>query len=220
MELNEFLNEHLINLKILARAEGTIYNHNYYLTRLLDLLNREFGVHKLEEVKSSHIKSYIIDAQEKGLESNLTINKALAIFKVFFNYAVDEGFIDEMANPTRRIKNLKVAKTVIKSFSDKEVSAMINSVKGSTYSNIRDKLILMLLFDCGFRVSELVSLKNEDVRSTNILVRGKGSKERVLYISPLVNKQILLYKRARSKRFEHRLGRLIQDYYYLVRPLK
>ncbi|EFI83309.1 tyrosine-type recombinase/integrase [Listeria grayi] len=82
----------------------------------------------------------------------------------------------------RHIKNLKVEKTVIGTFTDKEVSARINAITGSTYSNIRDKMILLLLLDCGVRVTELISIKNADVNDNNILIHGKGSKERVIYI--------------------------------------
>ncbi|WP_197143225.1 hypothetical protein [Lysinibacillus sphaericus] len=58
---------------------------------------------------------------------------------MFFNYLIDEEFIDEMANPLRRIKSLEEEKKLILTFNDKEVKRIIIDMKEETYSNIRNK---------------------------------------------------------------------------------
>lgn len=87
------------------------------------------------------------------------------LIKVMFNYAVDEGYLTEYNNPINRLKKLKESKTIFVSFDDEEVRRILESCTGSTYSNIRDKLILMMLFDLGIRVSELTHLKTMNIRS-------------------------------------------------------
>lgn len=62
--------------------------------------------------------------------------------------------MDELENPMRRIKSMKEEKRVIVTFNDSEVKRIINDVREETFYNIRDKLILIMLFDTGIRVSE------------------------------------------------------------------
>lgn len=81
---------------------------------------------------------------------------------------------------------------------------MIDSCRGNTYSNIRDKLILMILFDLGIRVSELTHLKFTNVKEEYILIKGQGEKERLLYVSPILKRHIMKYNRAKRKRFSHK----------------
>lgn len=65
------------------------------------------GITYVEDIKPLYIKRYIQERQSAGNENNSTINNSLATIKVFFQYLVDEEFIDEQENPMRRIKNLK-----------------------------------------------------------------------------------------------------------------
>lgn len=82
---------------------------------------------------------------------------------MFFNVLVEEEFIEEKSNPIRHIKNLKEEKRVIRTFNDDEVKKILRDVEEGTYSNVRDKLILIFLFDTGIRVSELCDIKVDDI---------------------------------------------------------
>lgn len=162
-----------------------------------------------------HIKKYIQERQRVGSEVNRTINNNLATLKVFFQYLVNEEFIDEKDNPMRRIKNLKEEKKVIVTFNDDEVSRIINDLREETYSNVRDKLILIMLFDTGVRVSELCTIKNVDIARRHILIHGKGSKQRLVYISNIMRKYMRKFEALRQERFKKRLQDEIEDYYFL-----
>ena len=121
-----------------------------------------------------HIKKYIQYRQQLGNEKPITINNNIATLKVFFNYLIDEEFIDEMDNPLRRIKSLKEEKRIIVTFNDDEVKRIINDVKEATYSNIHDKLMLIMLFDTGIHVSELCGIREQDIRKGIFLFKGKA----------------------------------------------
>lgn len=60
-----------------------------------------------------HIKKFIQHRKHLGNEKPNTINNNIATLKFFFNYLMDEEFIDEMDNPLRRIKSLKEEKKVM-----------------------------------------------------------------------------------------------------------
>ncbi|WP_326717323.1 tyrosine-type recombinase/integrase [Vagococcus jeotgali] len=137
------------------------------------------------------------------------------LIKVMFNYAVEEEYISEQDNPVRKIKKLKEVKTIIISFNDEEVKKILDSCNGNTYSNIRDKLILMMLFDLGIRVSELTNLRPKNVKESHILIKGKGDKERFLYVSPILKRQIMKFNNAKKQRFSHKKEYELEEYFFL-----
>ena len=75
---------------------------------------------------------------------------------------------------------------------------MARFFSGSRYLDIRNKLIMMILFDTGIRNFELCNLKLTDVRETYILIHGKGKKDRIVPISPILSKQLIEYDRVRD----------------------
>lgn len=214
-KITELIDEFKLNQQIQNRKKKYVEMCIWRLNSFKKFLADEFQVYEIEEVKAIHLKKYIQFRQNRGLEKAITINNHLATLKVFFGYLVEEEFIDEMDNPIRRIKSLKEDKRVIQTFNDDEVKRIINDVKEETYSNIRDKLILIFLFDTGIRVSELCDIKNDDISAKSILIRGKGSKERLVYISKIMRKYMRKYEEAKKNRFKHKASHEIEEYYFL-----
>lgn len=211
MDFTNCYEEHLANLEILGRNKGTINNHIFYLNRFFDFL-REQGLSEIEEIEPRHIRRYIKATLNRGKEKPITINKSTYILRSFFNFCVEEEIILESKNPIRHIKNLKQEKRVLVTFNDAEVTRIINYYNDNSYTDVRNKTILMALFDMGLRASEVCGIKNSDVTQTGVLIRGKGSKERVVYISPIVRKQMKKYERFRQNRFKKRQP---TEYYFL-----
>lgn len=116
---------------------------------------------------------------------------------------------------TIQLEKLKETKTIFVSFNDDEVKAILSSCNGRTYSNIRDKLILMMLFDLGIRVSELTNLKNTSIKDNHILIHGKGDKERALYISPILKKQVIKFNTIKKERFAHKASYELDDFFFI-----
>ena len=70
---------------------------------------------------------------------------------------------------------------------------------GSRYLDVRNKLIMILLFDTGIRNSELCGLKMSDIQGTHINIIGKGNKQRFVPITPMINKYLIKYLRVREQ---------------------
>nr|WP_301286039.1 tyrosine-type recombinase/integrase [Lysinibacillus endophyticus] len=204
-----------MNQEIQDRKPEYITLCMYRLNRWYEFMLEEFSISEVEDVKPLHMKKYIQHCQQLGIEKQITINGSLSTLRVFFNYLVEEEFIDEFDNPMRRIKNLKEEKRVIRTFNDDEVQRIISDVAEETYSNIRDKLILIMLFDTGIRVSELCSIRVQDVSTKQILIHGKGSKQRLVYISKYMRRYMRKYEAFKKERFKHKHPEEIEDYYFL-----
>lgn len=215
VKIIELLDDLYLNQKIEGKKLHYIQLCMARLNRWKDFMKQECDIEDIEDVRAIHIKSYIQMCQSTGKEINSTINGHIATLRVFFKYLVEEEYIEELDNPIRRIKNLKEDKRVIVTFNDDEVARVINDVKEETYSNIRDKLILILLFDTGIRVSELCNIKVNDISRKHILIHGKGSKERLVYISNIMRRYMRKYEKVKEERFSRKELSEIEDYYFL-----
>lgn len=215
VKIIELLDDYHLNQRIEGRKPHYIQLCTTRLNRWKEFMKYEFEIEDIEAVKAAHIKGFIQLCQNTGKEINSTINGNLATLRVFFQYLVEEEYIEELENPIRRIKNLKEDKKVIVTFNDDEVRRILNDVNEVTYSNLRDKLILILLFDSGIRVSELCDIKVNDVSRKHVLIHGKGSKERLVYISKIMRRYMKKYERAKIERFKQREEDEIEEYYFL-----
>lgn len=193
--MRDVLQEFLFELEIKNYSKRTIKSYKNNNSLFINYLEREFNVYNLEDVKTIHIKKYIKYKQSNNLTSTY-INNILKTMRSFFRYALDEGYIKE--NICEKIKLQKEPKTVIKTFKNEEVVAMINAFKFTTYQSARNKLIICMLVDLGVRNTELCNIKISDVRERVVLVHGKGNKERYVALSPVLKKYMLRYERIRE----------------------
>lgn len=194
----ELIDDFKIEQQVKGRKEEYIATCSWRLSRWQDFIKDNYSIDDVEEVKSKHIKQYIIHAQKLGREKAITINNCLATLRAFFKYLVEEEFINEFENPMRKIESLKEDKRVILTFNDDEVGRILNDVAEETYNNVRDKLMLIMLFDTGIGVSELCSIKNSDIARRHILIHGKGSKERMIYISKTMRRYMRKYEELKQ----------------------
>ncbi|OIN67349.1 recombinase [Exiguobacterium sp. KRL4] len=214
-KIMELLDDFKLNQQIQGRRPRYIEMCIWRLMRWKDFIQGDFGVEEVEDIRAIHVKRYIQYRQQLGQEKAITINNNIATLRVFFNYLVEEEFIEDLANPMRRIKSLKEEKRVIITFNDDEVKRIITDVEEETYFNVRDKLILIMLFDTGVRVSELVGIKNKDVSSKAILIHGKGSQQRLVYISKTMRKYMRRYEVLKKERFRCKESDEMEEYYLL-----
>lgn len=214
-EIVELIEDFELNQQVQERKKEYVALCKYRLNRWRNFMAEKYNVTEVEDVKPIHIKQYIRYCQQLGKEKAITINGSIATLKVFFNDLVEEEFIDESDNPMRRIKNLKEERKVIHTFNDDEVKRVLRDVTEYTYSNVRDKLILIFLFDTGIRVSELCDIKVQDVTNKHIVIHGKGSKQRLIYISRIMRRYMRKYEALRKQRFKHKLPEEVADNYFL-----
>ncbi|MFM9532228.1 tyrosine-type recombinase/integrase [Lysinibacillus sp. FSL K6-0057] len=215
VKIMELIDDFELNQQVQERKKEYIALCRYRLNRWKDYMEEQFNITEIEGVKTIHIKRYIRFCQELGKEKAITINGSIATLRVFFNDLVAEEFLDEMDNPMRRIKNLKEERKVIHTFNDEEVKRILRDVKEYTYSNVRDKLILIILFDTGIRVSELCDIKVQDITSKHIVIHGKGSKQRLIYVSRIMRRYMRKYEALKKLRFKNKHPEEIADYYFL-----
>lgn len=194
--LNEdVLKEYIFECELRKLSKRTIQSYRNGNLRMMKFLETEYGITELEETHCQAIKAYIKFLTDQKL-SETYINRTIVGFQQYFKYCMQEGYI--LKNPMDKIKRQKEPVTLIETFLDDEVVRMLGVFKGSRFLDIRNALILVLLFDTGMRNSELCDLKVEDIRSNSIKIIGKGNKTRYVPVTPTINKYLIRYYRARN----------------------
>jgi integrase/recombinase XerD len=136
-------------------------------------------------VEKDDILSYIMYLKGNREYAAATTARKVAAIRSFFHFLVAEGIVKD--DPTVTLDSLSVKKHLPKPISVEDVNRLLAEAgKSSTPKGMRDLAMLELLYATGMRVSELVSLKVDDVNLASASVRcwGKGAKERVIPMHP------------------------------------
>ena len=209
MMMEELKNEFILDCKVRNLAPRTVRNYEKQLSYFVRFLNEAQGVMELEELKPVHIKLFVAMLQDKKNKPSY-VNDLLKAVKCLCAYAYDEGYSSELI--TKKVKNVKEPKVLIQTFSDDEIVRMVQYYDGNDYLSIRNRLMLMMMFDTGLRISEIIDMKPEQIREGYFNVYGKGRKERVVPQNAIVCKWMMKYDRMRESYFEYKDA---EDYYFL-----
>ncbi len=156
---------------------------------------KDNGIDEANHIKSSHIKDFL---KERSNEETSTIAHNLTVIKNFHAYLLKENIVH--VNEAEFIERPKLKKVLPKTLSVEDVDRLLD-IELKTPFDYRNKAMLELMYGCGLRVSELVSLEINDIDMTNCLIRivGKGNKEREIPIGEYSIYYLKKYLKVREK---------------------
>ena len=142
------------------------------------------------------LRKFLSQLNEENL-SKSSLSRKISTLKSFFKFAQREGIVKN--NPAISLIYPRVDKNLPKFLTEKEVNNILKLPKTKDVLGLRDKAILEFLYSTGARVSEMVSLNQDDIDLIGGItkVKGKGKKERLL---PLGEPAILSIKKYLDKR--------------------
>ncbi|MCI8575575.1 MAG: tyrosine recombinase [Bacilli bacterium] len=159
-------------------TENTITSYEQELVKYFNYL--EENQIKKEQITKEEIRKYLkkLDQNKQGKS---TISHNISVIRAFYNFLLREGKITK--NIWSLIKNPKLPKKIPNFLTTMEIEKLFSYQENQTPYDIRNRLIIELLFATGLRVSELVNIKLQDIDLANRSIRtlGKGKKERIVY---------------------------------------
>lgn len=166
------------------RSQKTIRNYDHYLTRLIDFA----GDIKVSDIDAELIRKWRLWLNRLGTNTSdelqkTTQNYHLIAVRSFLKFCAKRNI------PALTADKIELAKTTRKQvtfLNESELERLFAQPKLETMPGLRDRAILELLFSSGLRVSELVGLDREHInlKRREFMVRGKGQKDRPIFISP------------------------------------
>ena len=133
----------------------------------------------LKKVDRIKLLDYLTYRFEQGYSSRSTA-RTLSSLRAFYAFLVAKNIISE--NPTSKVDSPKLGSSLPKILSEEDVDKLINAPDTKKPIGLRDKAMLEILYACGLRISELISLNvlNLNIRQGLVRVMGKGKKERMV----------------------------------------
>lgn len=169
-------------LKLQRNMSGnTLDAYQRDLRKLLDYLEREqLGV---ADVTLADLEHFSAGLHDIGIHPRSQC-RILSGIRSFFKFVQLDGYRDD--DPTELLESPQIGDHLPEVLSTNEVDRLEDSIDLSKWEGHRNRAIIEVLFSCGLRVSELVNLKLSDLYLEEEYVRvlGKGSKERLVPISP------------------------------------
>ena len=178
---------------------NTITAYKNDLISFRDFLLLEYNQDNLLEVHYPQIRNWIVSLVDAGI-SNRTINRKVSSLKSFYKYLQKSEQI--VINPLNKHKALKIAKKVQIPFTAKEINSVIENIgQESSFTSIRNKLIVELFYSTGIRRTELINIKENNISFSNgtIKVLGKRNKERFVPLLKSVSVTLKSYLEIKKK---------------------
>lgn len=140
-------------------SRNTVMSYRRDLLKLYRFLS-DAGYEDWEQVTGTALNGYLMELEKQGM-SSATVSRSTASVKAFFRYLLKEGMIEE--DVAEHLCPPKIEKKLPTVLTVEEVNLLLNQPGRDTPKEIRDRAMLHLLYATGMRVSELISLKVQDV---------------------------------------------------------
>jgi integrase/recombinase XerC len=168
--------------------------------RDLDQLQRFFAKEQItqpREITQHHIRAFIAQRHREGLGGK-SLQRLLSAIRSFFRWMLREGLAEH--NPAIPVKAPKSPRHLPATL-DADTIGQLLDIPCDTPLAIRDKAIMELFYSSGLRLSELASLRWEqvDLGSGMVTVTGKGNRSRMVPVGRIATKAMLEWRKARGQ---------------------
>jgi site-specific recombinase XerD len=204
MNLAPCITDFLEYLEIERNAsQKTIQNYDHYLKRFLEFA----GDIKVSDINLNLIRKYRLylsrfsDQKTKKPLKRVTQNYFMIALRAFLRYLSKQG-IDSLS--AEQIELGETEASPIKVLDDDSLRKLLSAPDISSEAGLRDRALMETLFSTGLRVSELASLNKESINldRREFSVVGKGSKERVVFLSDEAIHWLDIYLKSRKDSFK------------------
>jgi site-specific recombinase XerD len=165
------------------RSQKTLSNYDHYLTRLLDFA----GDIKVSDINEELVRKWRLWLNRLGTNvsdelEKTTQNYHLIALRSFLKFCSKRGI---PALAPDKIELARVKRKQVTFLTPEELARLFKGPDTATEAGLRDRAILELLFSSGLRVSELINLDKDHInlKRKEFMVRGKGQKDRPVFIS-------------------------------------
>ena len=151
----------------------------------------------LQEVKFEHLRDFIVEISSLGIHPRSQA-RILSSIKSFYHFLIYKNHSSD--DPTELLESPKIGLRLPEVLSVQEIDAIVGAIDLSKPEGQRNKAIVEVLYGSGLRVSELLGLQLSKLylEEGYMLVEGKGSKQRLVPLSPQALKQIEMWKTDRN----------------------
>lgn len=168
---NFFLQKFLIAKTVKGCSERTVKLYKTELTRILTKIDKP-----ADEITADDIRLYIALRQKRDRVTKATAGNEQRYLRSFFSFLHTEELIKR--NPMAKVESIKKSRIKKEAFTEIEVEKI-----RSKCGNSLETAIVEVLLSTGCRVTELINIKINDINNDELIVHGKGDKDRTVYLN-------------------------------------
>lgn len=175
----------------------TVRNYKRDVLGFAEWFNNRIGLDKFDATKVSaeDIRDWIIYRLDTAELSAASMNRELSSIKSLFSYLRRIGVVEK--DITKRISSLKTPKVLPQFVPQSRMDELLESTREQMYSQdfkqVRNSLIISLLYGCGIRLAELLDIKLGDITNGSVKIHGKGDKDRLVPLLPELVSRVEAY---------------------------
>lgn len=171
-------------------SDNTIASYRRDLLKFANYFH-SLGQNDIQSINETNLNSYILFIEKQGM-SMATVSRNIASIKSFYSYLMREGIVQ--ADPSEQLKPPKIEKKTPDVLTINEVNKLLEQPGNTTPKEIRDRAMLELLYATGIRVTELVTLKVQDVNLKMGYVECRdANKSRIIPIEDAAQNALAVY---------------------------
>ncbi|NCO54652.1 MAG: integrase [Bacteroidetes bacterium CG02_land_8_20_14_3_00_31_25] len=180
-------------------SSNTVLAYFNDISQFSEFLIKNFARIELKNASFRHVRSWIVSLMENSIEAR-SVNRKLSSLNIFYKFLIRENIVK--FNPTEKIIPPKNKKRLPIFIEEKQMLNLTTNIDfGNGFIGLRNKLVITLLYGTGIRLSELISLKIEDIDfyENSIKVLGKRNKERIIPFGNQLKIELKQYIIERAK---------------------
>lgn len=199
----------LLNLQTNNYSQESVYNYERDLNVFQNFLNEtNINFDQTDKKTILNYKAYLVSRDRKtpknkknqGQLSSYSINRMLSVLRSYIKFLIDMDYQSPIAPEVVKLVKTERKHPRVSEFS--EIVKLIESPSRFEKNKIialRNRAMLETLLSTGMRISELLNLKKEQIdKSGRVFIRGKGKKERFVYLTPRAQNHIKNYSEIRD----------------------
>lgn len=198
-KLQKIIEKYLTFLKIEKRlAKNTVIAYqndlNSFIQLMSEIMGQKITTTNIEKISLNNFRQWIILLKEHDFSSS-SIIRATSSIKNFFLFLENRHQI--INTNIKNLKSIKSEKTLPRAIDKIDIDSIIISIKEFNkyeWCNKRDLALLTLIYGAGLRISESLNItKKNIINQNNLYIVGKGGKERIIPILPIIKDRIKDY---------------------------
>lgn len=196
MNTADYIENYLKYMKeVQGYSDKTVISYRHDLERLENYLSSHNI--ELQDMVFEDAREFTTILYEEGL-SGATINRILSANRSFFRH-LNENMVTT-AQPFVRVKRAKQGQRIPTVLSEEELNMLLN-YPYDDYTSLTEVTMFNLFYSTGCRLSEITGMKVSDINleTRKVLVTGKGSKQRYVFLTPKTVEILEVYIKARKE---------------------
>lgn len=189
-------------------SENTVARYREDIEQFCGFIKKEGnGGITPEEADAKVIRKWVIDLMENKKYATTSVNRKLSSLHSYYRFLLRRG--DVQVDPLRKVVRPKNKKTLPTFVREEDMNRLLDEVDfGDDYKGCRDRMIILMFYATGIRLSELIGLNDADVdlNASLIKVTGKRNKQRLIPFAAELKEELINYVDKRNREVPNRMN--------------